>query len=157
MARSGQRKLRFTWKLGTVAAVALLGVGALLIPSGAQGKLGFPEAGFTPVLIPSHIAVNCLPGHQYGTSVGPVHIGIHYTGSGHLYGAKTVTVSGLPGSNHYVLSTPHYTTVIPKGTRMPCFRTFNMGTWTPNTGNHHPAGVPAKKQLTFTHCASPHC
>jgi hypothetical protein len=149
--------MRFTWKLASVAGILMLGIGALLIPSAAQGKPGSPEAGFTPVLIPSNVAVKCAPGAQFGTSVGPVHIGIHYVGTGHLYGAKTVTVSGLPGSNHYVLSTPHYTTVIPKGTRMPCSRAFNVGTWTPNTGSHHPAGVSAKKELHFTFCASPHC
>ena len=156
MARTDSPQRRVRWKIASAAGLLLLGAAALVIPSGAQGKLGYPEAGFTPVLIPSHIAVKCLPGHQYGTSVGAVKIGIHYQGTGHLYGAKTVTVTGLPGAQ-YTLRTPHYTAVIPKGTRMPCHRSANTGTWTPNTGNHTPAGVPAKKQLTFTHCASPHC
>jgi hypothetical protein len=144
--------MRRTQIVGLVAIVGLA-AGALLIPSAGSAKPGFPEHGFSPVLIPSSIGVNCAPGHKFGTSVGAVRIGIHYTGTGHLYGAKTVTVTGLPGHHEYTLSTPHYTAVIPAGTRMPCIRPFNKATWTPNSAT----GKPATKKLFFTHCASPHC
>src|SRR4051812_10763439 len=108
MARRESLKRWATWKVGVVAAVALTGVGALLVPTAGSAKPGFPEAGFAPVLIPSNVGVKCLPGHQFGTSVAAVRIGIHYMGTGHLYGAKTVKVTGLPGAV-YTLRTPHYT------------------------------------------------
>ncbi len=145
-------RMRRTTRISALVGVLALAVGALLIPSAVSATQGFPGAGFTPVLIPSHIGVKCAPGAQYGTSIAAVNIGIHRVGSGHLGPARAVTVYGLPGAR-YTLRAPHFKAVIPKGTRMPCFRPANQGTWAPNAAHSRIAS----KWLYFTKCASPHC
>jgi hypothetical protein len=152
MATGRARRRWTTGKVGTAVGIALLAGGALLVPAAVSATPGFSGPGFTPALVPSNVGVKCAPGAQYGVSVAAVKIGIHRVGPGHLGKAETITVYGLPGAR-YTLQPPHFTASIPKGTRMPCGRGFNQGTWVPNAKHSRIA----TKWLHYTHCASPHC
>src|SRR6478609_2739848 len=132
MATGRARRGSSTRKIGTIAAISVLGLGALLVPAAVSATAGFPGPGFTPALVPSNVGVKCAPGAKYGVSLAAVKIRIHRVGNGHLGNAETITVYGLPGAR-YTLRPPHFIASIPKGTRMPCGRGFNQGTWVSNS------------------------
>jgi hypothetical protein len=136
-----------------VGVLAIVGVGALLIPAGASGTVANEthHHDLSVSVVPKSITVTgCTPHKKFGVTTAPVTVTVH--DSDHDRPGEVERFRGsITGMGSFTITSPIHQYVYPAGSPAPCHRRHGEAEVKEEERHHHEE---ASERVNFVACAS---